>query len=159
MRFLDYEPSFLIDCHVVQHLKALRQSGDLELLMRAKDGFCRHLLSARPVFIAPNGGKRVGLEVVADDSEVTRLGQGNVFSALLDGRIGVIDDEWLLCRDTELQKEILSVAGLQQIETDPHMGVEEPLFVEGGFARGLDTDEDNGFHTLNIDNYAANNAR
>ena len=87
-------------------------------------------------------------EVVAHDPEPRLFRRTDVPLPLGGEDVGVVHHAGLLRQDAGLEEDLLAVARLQHVQADADMGVEEALLVERGFARALDADEEDRFHTV-----------
>ena len=108
--------------------------------------FWGHPLNLRSLSVTPQAILDSGLEVEADDPKSDLLGGSNVDLTLRRGGIGIVHDERLECLDARPQKATFPVPGLEHVQAEADVGVEEAFPVERRFPGPLQPDEDHGFH-------------
>lgn len=131
---------------MVKLVEAFLHGGHVQPFVGTQYSLLRDAGLARPLVVSGERLFRMRAEVVADDAQTAGARELYVPGALLDGGVGVVYDERLLGLDTGAQKELLPVTGLEHVEVDPEVGVEEACLVERRFPGRLDPDEDDRLH-------------
>src|SRR5262245_18061948 len=146
---LDHEVAPFLDPDVMEFIEPLVRGGKFHPARRAQDATERNLPVSRPLLVPPPAVLDSGLEVVAHHPEAGILRRPEVDRPLGPCRVRVVHHEPLAGLDARRQETLLPVPGLQHVQVDPQVRVEEPILVEGRFAGPLEADEDHGFHGLN----------
>ena len=102
------------------------------------------LLRASPIpFVARFD---LGLEIVANHLETRSLGWLDIPATIFPCWVGVIHDKPLFGGKAGIDEALLPRPGLQHVQVDSDVCVEEPFPAEGGLPRALNADKDDGFH-------------
>lgn len=135
----------LVELDIKELIETVAELGPFEPTERAIDGFVGHDAVAA-LGVASQAGFNIGLKVVADRAELSRLRRFQEGRSFAVASVGVVDHAGLAQSEAGLKERALAMARFEHIEVDAHMAVKKALFVEARFARGLQTYKQNQFH-------------
>ena len=129
----DHLKVFAEELHFVEFIEPFAVGWRLEDFVGAINAGNRNFCFAQAPRIPGETGFDVWNEIIAGEVIASGFDEGNVWRAMSDGGVGVVDDEVAFGCNARLKEPLFAGFGVDEVAADAEMCAGEETLVEGAF--------------------------